>query len=462
VRILIVSNLYPPVAVGGYEKRCAHTVQWLARSHEVLVLTSRRGRGAVESQSGRGAVEAESGRGALESHPGRSAAGSDERPGSHPRERVLRELPFLEHSVGGSLRAPLASLKAARTMRRVLREYRPDLVFVWNAAQIPRAIVPIAAEAGCDLALSVADPWLSAFVEGDQFLRHLAGSDRGPRRLWAAVLRLVNQLPALRIDLTRTAAVAIAWNSEALREMSTVPPCLTPVLERVIYPASRNEELFAGVPRAPSPTPLIAYVGRLEPEKAPDVACRAVALLDERHGIEARLVLAGTGDPRELAALGQLADELGIADRVEFAGSLEAGEVAGLLARSHALVVPSRWQEPFGLVALEGALARVPVVASLSGGMPEMLLAEEEALFFAIDDVEACAAELACTLEDPVATAERVRRAFARARGYSLERYRADYDAFVEDALGACSRTARGASTPVDAGGSTHAGAAPM
>ncbi len=412
MRILVVSNLYPPVAVGGYEKRCAHTVQWLARSHEVLVLTSRSGRGAVERE-----------------------------------EHVLRELPFLQHSVGGSLRAPLASLQAARTMRRVLHEHRPDLVFVWNAAQIPRVIVPIAAEAGCALALSVADPWLSAFVEGDQFLRHLAGSDRGLRRLWAVALRLVNRLPALRIDLTRTAAVAIAWNSRALREMSTIPACLTPVLERVIYPASRNEELFSEIQRSPAQAPLVAFVGRVEPEKAPDVACRAVALLGERHGIEARLVLAGTGDPQQLAALRRLAQELGISDRVELAGSLDAQGVAGLLARAHALVVPSRWQEPFGLVVLEGALARVPVVASLSGGMPEMLLAEEEALFFAIDDVKACAAALARTLEDQPATAERVRRAFARARGYSLERYRADYDAFVEDALGACS---------------THAGVAPM
>lgn len=421
MRILVVSNLYPPVAVGGYEKRCAHTVQWLARSHEVLVLTSRHGRGAVGRE-----------------------------------QHVVRELPFLSHSVSGALRAPLASLQAARTMRRLLREYRPDLVFVWNAAQIPRAVVAIAYEARCAVAFSVADPWLSAFVEGDQFLRHLEPGDRGPRRVWAALLRLLNRLPLLHVDLCKRRPVAIAWNSQALREMTTIPACLEPVLERVIHPASRNEELFAAIERAPAPAALVAFVGRIESEKAPDVACRAVALLGERHGIQARLVFAGTGTEEALRELRGLVSELGIEQRVELRGSLDPEGVAELLAQAHALVVPSRWQEPFGLVALEGALARVPIVASASGGMPEMLLAEEEALFFVIDDVEACAAALARTLEDPGTTAERVARAYTRARTYSLERYRADYEAFVEEALAA---PAQSISRPL---GSTPAGRRPM
>ncbi|HEY7960768.1 MAG TPA: glycosyltransferase family 4 protein [Solirubrobacteraceae bacterium] len=399
MRILVISNLYPPVAVGGYEIRCAHTVQWLARRHEVLVLTSRRGR--------RGAAR---------------------------EEGVLRELPFLSQDVRGSLRAPLASLRAARSVRRALAAQQPDLVFVWNASQIPRAAVRIAQRWGCAVAFSVADPWLGSFAEGDQFLRHLLPSDRGARRVWAALVRLVNRLPSLRIELRDSRPAAIVWNSEALREMTAIPPQIEPTLQRVIYPASRHEELFAGIERVPAPTPTVAFVGRIEWQKAPDIACRAVALLGERHGITARLVLAGTGEAPARRALRELVHELGIEDRVELRGALAPRDVAELLASAHALLVPSRWQEPFGLVCLEGALARVPVVASRSGGMPEMLCSEQEALFFEIDDVEGCAAALARTLAEPGASQERARRAFARAGAYSLERYRAAYDAFVEEA----------------------------
>ncbi|HEX4838541.1 MAG TPA: glycosyltransferase [Solirubrobacteraceae bacterium] len=402
----MISNLYPPVAVGGYETRCAHTVEWLGRRHETLVLTSRRGRRGLPKDP-----------------------------------RVSRRLAFLPQNAWGALRAPWASLQAARIVRRTLSVFKPELVFVWNASQIPRAVVWIAQDSGVPVAFSLADPWLGSFVEGDQFLRHLAPGDRGLRRVWAALVRLVNRLAPLRLGLSGSRPAAIVWNSKALRELTAVPSQIVPVLERVIHPASRNEALFEALRRSPAATPTVAFVGRIEWEKAPDVACRAVALMRDRHGVDARLVLVGSGADGERRALRALVRRLAIEDRVELTGPLAPRGVAGVLARAHALVVPSRWQEPFGLVCLEAALARVPVVASFSGGMPEMLVPEREALFFPIDDAEACAAALVRTIQDAQATADRTERAFTRVQGYSLERYRKAYDVFVDDAVHACLQT---------------------
>jgi glycosyltransferase involved in cell wall biosynthesis len=402
MRILVISNLYPPVAVGGYEARCAHTVQWLARSHDVLVLTSRHRRRGVA-----------------------------------PDPRVLRELPFLAEGIRGTLRAPLAALHATRLLRRLVRRHDPDLVFVWNASQIPGAAIRAAQTWGKPVAFSIADPWLGAFVEGDQFLRHLVPGDRGARRGWALIVRLVNRLPALRIELATPHPVAIAWNSRALRRMTSIPAGISVALERVIHPATQNEKLFSSLERAPSTVPTVAFVGRLEHEKAPDVAYRAIALLRDRHSIDARLVLVGHRDADTRRQLDALAVELGIGDLLDIRGPLPPEGVARVLGEAHAILVPSRWQEPFGLVCLEAALARAPVVASMSGGMPEMLAAEEEALFFPIDDVDSCVAALVRTFTDEPATAARVGRALERAQSYSLERYRAAYDEFVEDVVGA-------------------------
>jgi glycosyltransferase involved in cell wall biosynthesis len=402
MRILVISNLYPPVAVGGYEARCAHTVEWLARGHELLVLTSSRRRRALKGDS-----------------------------------RVLRELPLLAEGVRGTLLAPLASLRAVRLVKRVLREHSPDLVFVWNASHIPRAAVLAAQAWGKPVAFSVGDPWPGVFVEGDQFLRYLAPGreDHGLRRAWAHVVRLLNRLPDLRVELDVPRPGSIAWNSDALRQTTALPACISPLLERVIHPSTRQEELFSTLERAPASEPTVAFVGRLELEKAPDVACRAIALLRDRHGLDCRLVLVGSGHAAAVRQLERLIDELSIRDRVEIRGSLPARGVAEVLASAHALVVPSRWQEPFGLVCLEAALARVPIVASLSGGMPEMLTPGEEALFFPIDDELACAQALARTLTEPGTTAARVLAAYERASTYSLARYRDEYDAFVEDAV---------------------------
>jgi glycogen synthase len=400
VRILVVSNLYPPAVVGGYEVCCAHTVQWLARRHELLVLTSSHGR----------------------TKPQRD-------------EQVLRELPFLPPDMRGAARAPLASLQAARIMRRTLRDFQPDLIFVWNASRIPRAAIRIAQGWGASVAFSVGDNSFGYFVEGDQFLRLLSPGIRGIRRWWATFARAVNRLPSLRIELTTALPASIAWNSEAMRRMTTIPQGVAPLHERVIHPASFHEDLFRGVSRAPATAPSVLFVGRLTSEKAPDTACRAVALLRDRHGMDARLTLAGPGGRSDRRLLDRLLRELAITDRVEVRGPLPPEQIADLLATAHVLVVPSRWQEPFGLVCLEAALAHTPVVASMSGGMPEMLRPEEEALFFPIDDAAACAGALARVIEDPDAAATRARRAFARAGDYSVARYRAAYDAFVEAAV---------------------------
>ena len=102
-----------------------------------------------------------------------------------------------------------------------------------------------------------------------------------------------------------------------------------------------------------------------------------------------------------------------------------------MLSGASALVVPSTWQEPSGGVCLEGGLARVPVVASRSGGMPEGLREEEHALYFPIGDADACAGALARVLTDTAETEARTARAFERARRFSFDNYMAQIDAFL-------------------------------
>jgi glycogen synthase len=203
-------------------------------------------------------------------------------------------------------------------------------------------------------------------------------------------------------------------------------------VQHVIYTGVHDPEMWMGLERRP-PTgpPTIAFVGRLEEQKGPSVAYRALAALRDRHGIDAQLKLAGRGSPEELLLLDRLARELRIEDRVELLGQLDQPGVGELLAGASALVVPSTWQEPSGGVCLEGGLARVPVVASRSGGMPEGLREEEHALYFPIADADACADALARVLTDTAETEARTARAFERARQFSFDNYMAQIDAFL-------------------------------
>ncbi len=143
------------------------------------------------------------------------------------------------------------------------------------------------------------------------------------------------------------------------------------------------------------------FVGRLVAEKGPEVLIRAAARVPGRS-----IVIAGDGPQR--TRLIALAAELG-ARNVRFVGALDRIGVEALLRTACFLVVPSLWEEPFGLVLIEAAAMGVAAVASNIGAIPEIVTAASGVLV-PPGDVAALAAALG------IADGWRERGAAARAR----------------------------------------------
>ena len=110
-----------------------------------------------------------------------------------------------------------------------------------------------------------------------------------------------------------------------------------------------------------------AFVGRLVSDKGCSVALDAFAQVRQR--LEATLAIVGAGPEED--ALRRQAKALGCDDAVTFTGKLPPEEIARLLRRTECLLVPSLWQEPFGIVALEGLACGCEVIVSPRGGLPE-------------------------------------------------------------------------------------------
>lgn len=138
----------------------------------------------------------------------------------------------------------------------------------------------------------------------------------------------------------------------------------------------------------------LIFVGRLVSDKGADLLLHALARLG-RENLRPTLTLVGDGPDR--AGLERLVHELHLSTQVVFAGRRPPAEVAGLLNGHRILVVPSRWEEPFGIVALEGIACGCRVVVADGGGLRE--LAGPFGRVFPRNDAAGLAAALRAELE---------------------------------------------------------------
>ncbi len=142
--------------------------------------------------------------------------------------------------------------------------------------------------------------------------------------------------------------------------------------------------------------PVFTFVGRLVSIKGADVALRAFALA-RRHGLPNRLRMVGEGDQRPM--LEEMARSEGIADAVEFLAFRKGDELADVYRQSYAVLFPSQWEEPFGMVLAEAMACGTPVIASDHGSPPEVV--GDAGILVPATDVSAWAEAMRSLAADP-------------------------------------------------------------
>lgn len=139
----------------------------------------------------------------------------------------------------------------------------------------------------------------------------------------------------------------------------------------------------------------LVFLGRLVSDKGADLLIRALALL-KRVNLVPTLTIIGNGP--EQPHLHNITQQLGLAKQVLFVGAKSGTELAQCLNQHRVMVVPSRWAEPFGIVAVEGIGCGCVVVGSEGGGLPEAI--GPCGLTFPNGDVAALAVALRLVLTD--------------------------------------------------------------
>jgi glycosyltransferase involved in cell wall biosynthesis len=179
---------------------------------------------------------------------------------------------------------------------------------------------------------------------------------RDPRRLWANVANVRRELK--QGQALHTFAVSAFLRDRMLE--TGYPPDRVHALRS---PAPPPADSFAPPPSDGAPRFL--FLGRLVNEKGAAWLLQAAARVEGPLHVD----IAGAGPLQD--ALQRTACALGMSRQVTFHGWCSPDRVAALLAQARAVVVPSVWHEPAGLVTLEAAAAGRAVVASRVGGIPE-------------------------------------------------------------------------------------------
>jgi glycosyltransferase involved in cell wall biosynthesis len=306
---------------------------------------------------------------------------------------TLHPIPFTR----GSL-SPLTALATIAALRRVHRMVRPDIA---HHVALPACVFGMIAALGHRVAC------VNAFIG----LGYAFTSDSAKARTLRSIVSA-----AVRFLVDRDGSVALVQNRD---DMTALMSLGIPKSRIALIPGSGVDvERFRPLPE-PQGAPTFGFVGRLLDDKGVRTLIAAHRLLRAR-GLDARLLIAGTPDPANPASVTEAEakswnDELG----VTWLGHVD--DIAGLWARAHVAVLPSR-REGLPLSLLEAAACGRAIVASNVPGCREIVIDDQTGLLVPVDNAPALADAMARLAGAPQLRA----RYAATARDLVVEKFAAD------------------------------------
>ena len=379
MRILVVSNLYPPRHVGGYELCCQEAVDGLRkRGHEVCVLTSTYG--AKKPQEDGQVLRW------LQVDIGRE------------------ETPFQGRAVDVLTRTIDVFKKEwrnFRAFRRAAKMFKPDLVYLWNLTHISVSVGMQAQRAGLPTCYYIGDLWLSNW-RSDRWLslgsgwfppasRRMVYFVRGAARFAAKI----SGLPCSdSLDLRHVQFASEYLKNETVRAGE-------PVGGADVLHWGIDLEMFPFKTKTDAALRLL-FVGQVVPHKGLDTAIEALRILVQNNKCDSlRLtIVGGSVYPHYVAELRARVVSLGLEKNVEFVGAVARERLPQLYREHDILLFPSLVDEGLGMSILEAMASGLVVLGTASGGSGETLIHERTGLVFPKEDASTCAAHVLHLMKD--------------------------------------------------------------
>jgi len=373
MNILVISNLYPPHGIGGYEERCMQTVNALRkRGHTVNVLTSDH---AVDGRD----ASAETG--------------------------IYRRLQV--HGFYGHPWLPIHQLYKLEqanqaAMQSLIEELQPDLVHVWNMGGISKSLLHTLERSQRPMVYDISDHWIARSLKADVWLSWW----NDPGSMMRKILRSFAIITGIRKSINSKVPTA-SVRTLKFKHIYFCSHYMLNTTAKQGYPVSHGNVAYCGVEteRFTRKTEYTAprkflWVGRLAQDKDPMTALKGFLSARQSCGEPLTLDIYGRGEPE---FVDQLKSKIVEAHAEEFVHLKSAthDEMCGLYAKYDAYIFSSNWGEPFALTPLEAMSAALPVIMCPDGGDAELLHDGDNAIQFAAASQSSLAGAIARLLQLP-------------------------------------------------------------
>ena len=352
MKILVLTNLYPPHYLGGYELICHAVVNALrARGHTVQILTSNH--------------RVENPKGAEDPHI----------------ERSLHVHGFYGHPWRGIQSLPKLEIENNRILKSAIERHGPDLVYVWNMGGISKSLLTTLDRTRLPIVFYLSDHWIARGLAADVWMNWWNGNGSAAKKIARGALTALG----IRSWIDRLAPTAkaadlkfrrIYFCSKALRKL-TASAGFDVMHGAVIY-CPVDTKKFTGVAKnREQACRKLLWVGRLAEDKGILTALRAMKTLPA--GMEVHLNVFGGGDAPYVK---QLKDFVATNHLPVSFQRASMDEMPRVYREHDALLFTSEWAEPFALTPIEAMASGLPVIGTTTGGSRELFRDRDNALTY--------------------------------------------------------------------------------
>jgi glycosyltransferase involved in cell wall biosynthesis len=373
MRILFLSNFFPPARPGGYTQWCHEVTERLAeRGHTIGVLTS-----CYELA--------------------KTPAG----------EQNIYRLLHLEGDL--AYYQPLQFFTRWKNQHRenlvfleqTVKDFAPDLIFVWGMWALSKALPALAEELlPGRVVYYLSDYWASAV---DMHTTYWQSPARGwPMQVPKQVLSKVAMSMLAKEGQPDLKLEQVICVSARVRDL--LVEAGLPIQHARIIHGGTDIERFLGVRKRDclSGHLKLLYAGQLVRHKGVHTAIEAMARLVNKQGMnQITLTLVGSGHPDYEAFLRDLVERERLHNFVTFHKPVSKDKMPAILQQFDVLIFPSIYEEPLARITQEAMASGLVVVGTTTGGTKEILRDGETGFTFAPEDADGLAEQVTRLIVDP-------------------------------------------------------------